>query len=196
MEIPENTINIIMSTETLQSYVNSLFIEIYEKVNNDQSLNFVYSGQSLTSKIDPNAKILDVGCGRNLFKPFFPNLIGVDPVTNEADVKLSIQDYNTDERFDVAFCFGSIHFGNEIEIKEIISKIITLLKPNSKIYWRSPILQTIPLQFIWNPKIHERISQEMGYTLVNWKIDHHLIEGKNKFFRWYAEWERVTSINN
>lgn len=181
-----------MSTEILQQYVNQLFVNIYSQVPNDGSLEFIHSGIGLISKINPNTKILDVGCGRNLLKPLFPNLIGVDPVTSQADIKMSIQDYQTTERFDVALCLGSIHFGTEAEIKEIIAKIISLLTPNSKIYWRSPVTKSNPLQFMWNPTKHSTISAEMGYSLVECKMEYIESNGLKKFFRWYAEWERIS----
>lgn len=174
----------------IQDRVNAFYLEMWDSYNMNSTLDFKYSGSSLTTKISPTEKILDVGCGKNLFKPLFPNLIGIDPLRDEADYKVSIQDFQSAELFDVALCLGSVHFGTEEEIKPIISKVVSFLKPTSRIYWRTPVTVNQQFQFMWTYEKHKTISAEMGYTVNDVKLDYVLREGQTLHQRLYVEWIR------
>ena len=99
-----------------------------------------YSGWALVDKILPNELVLDVGCGYNEFRSHIPNLLGVDPANDAADVKQPIEYFAADDtnryKFDVAFCLGSINFGNKLNILNQIACVINCLKPTARIYWR------------------------------------------------------------
>ena len=151
---------------------------------------YLYSGLSLAKKIKPDEWVLDVGCGINAFKPMIPNLIGIDPAFVQADYQTTIEEFKTDQRFDVAFCLGSINFGDESMIKNQIKCIVNLLNPTARIYWRcNPGLrdhgnaecQTIDF-FPWSPEILNDYAQEFGFGVVEIRKDFNN--------RIYCEWSR------
>ena len=171
-----------------QQELNKYFDTVWEsKLDTYQ-----YSGWSLKDKINFGERVLDVGCGFNEFKPHIPNLIGIDPATEMADFKVSIENFRTDKKFDVAFCLGSINFGDDQTIVHQIQCVVDLLKPKSRIYWRC------------NPGFFDHDNDEC--TKINFypwtfekqiefckRFDYQLVELKwdiNKQRRIYAEWRR------
>jgi len=128
---------------------------------------FLPKRAGLVSVIPTNTKILDVGCGRNFFKPLFPNLIGIDPVTDEADFKVSLQDFVTTEKFDEIFCFGAVQFGTIDDIRSQIAKMKALLNPGGKIRWRcNPNMASeFFAGFNWTLPLHTQLSNEFGFDI-------------------------------
>lgn len=173
-----------------QKQLNKYFSTIWQS-NIDQ---YKYSGWALVDKVQPNELVLDVGCGFNEFKQRIPNLVGVDPANDLADVKLPIEffsaDNNNQNKFDVAFCLGSINFGNEINIMVQIASVVHCLKPNSRIYWRC------------NPGLADHGNQECNnIEFYPWTIEKHVEFADLCKFKlvkacWdnnnriYAEWSR------
>jgi hypothetical protein len=151
---------------------------------------YLYSGPSLAKKIKPNEWVLDVGCGINSFKPVIKNLIGIDPAFVQADYQTTIEEFKTEQRFDVALCLGSINFGTEETIKNQIKCVVSLLNPVARIYWRcNPGRQDHGNKeckeidfFPWSEKLLNQYAQEFGFELVDLKQD------TNN--RLYAEWTR------
>ena len=150
-----------------------------------------YSGLSLAKKIKPDEWVLDVGCGINAFKPLIANLVGIDPAFGQADYQTTIEDFETEQRFDVAFCLGSINFGNETTIKKQITSIVNLLKPTARIYWRvnpglkdhgNPECRQINF-FPWTKTLLRDYATEYGFTVQNIRDD------LNN--RIYCEWLRT-----
>lgn len=151
---------------------------------------YKYSGWDLVKMIQPNESVIDVGCGFNEFKLYIPNLIGIDPANKNADLITSIEEYKSDQLFDVAFCLGSINFGSEETILHQIECVINLLKPNCRIFWRC------------NPGYADHGNDECkDITFYNWTITKHLEFSKKFGFllneavwdngnRIYAEWIR------
>ena len=103
------------------------------KSNLDQ---YKYSGWALVDKIQPGELVIDVGCGYNEFRRRIPDLIGIDPANAQADYRIGIEEFQSAEKFDEAFCLGSINFGDETTIVNQISHVVRLLKPKARIYWR------------------------------------------------------------
>jgi hypothetical protein len=173
-----------------QNYLNQYFGNIWHK-NSNPCKKDIKSGQQLISKIDNHETVLDVGCGTNPFKGVIPNLIGIDPAFDQADYKCTIDDFVTNNQFDVALCLGSINFGNAVDIERQITKIVSLLKPHSRIYWRcNPGKQDHPdpgceqIEFYpWSIVEHIRLSSNFGFRLMEccWEQDGRRI---------YAEWHR------
>lgn len=101
---------------------------------------YKYSGYALLDKVNSSELVLDVGCGFNEFKQHIPNLVGIDPANDLADVKLPIEYFAADNsnhnKFDVAFCLGSINFGEHFNIVSQIASVVMCLKPQARIYWR------------------------------------------------------------
>jgi hypothetical protein len=80
-------------------------------------------------------KVLDVGCGDNLFKKYIQtgSFIGLDPFNKNADVMCDILDYNTDTKFDLIICFGSINFYDISWVDARMQKVFSLLTKNGRI---------------------------------------------------------------
>ena len=118
-----------MNQETLNNYFGKIWKVDYDK--------FDLTGWDLLSKIADNETVLDVGCGYNLFKEFLGDrLHGIDPANNLADEITTIEDFETDELYDVALCLGSINFGDRDTIFTQASKTVQSIKPGGRIYWR------------------------------------------------------------
>ena len=155
------------------------------------SLNqYNYSGFNLINKILPNESVIDVGCGFNEFRGRIQNLIGIDPANAQADYRLSIEGFQSAEKFDVAFCLGSINFGDESTIVNQISAVIKLLKPTARIYWRcnpgaadhgNEACKNIEF-YPWTIDEHVKLSELFGFRLMTCCWDNNN--------RIYAEWTR------
>jgi len=72
----------------MESYFNGIW-----KDTNYQFLK--YSGYNLVDYINSKkpSSVLDVGCGYNRLKSLIPNLIGIDPFNDAADIKTSLEEY-------------------------------------------------------------------------------------------------------
>lgn len=148
---------------------------------------FKYSGFNLLEKIGTHKKVLDVGCGRNLFKQHLPNLIGIDPVTIEADYQIALLDYKTTEKFDVILCLGSVHFGELEDIKESIAHMSSMMNTGGRIYWRCNTDTSGWWQFPWSKELHQSLSAEYGFTLADLQDDY-WDKSRLTSYRIYAEW--------
>lgn len=175
---------------TAQSILNDYFANHWHRKNGSLD-QYSKTGFQLVDKINPGERVLDVGCGRNPFKGLIPNLVGIDPAFDEADVKCTIEEFSTTELFDVAFCLGSINFGNAEQIEQQIAMVAKLLKPQARIFWRcNPGLkdhnneECLAIDFYpWSIEEHVRLADMFGFTLVECVWD-----TKNRI---YAEWKRV-----
>lgn len=152
---------------------------------------YKYSGWSLIDKIQPHEKILDIGCGFNLFKDTFGDrLYGIDPVNDEADEIVGIMEFETDKQWDVAFALGSLNFGTVEDVEPQVEKAISLLKPGGRIYWRqNPGLGDHPwkgvetIQFFpWSIKLNYEWADKYNCALIEAKWDNS--------DRIYAEWKK------
>jgi hypothetical protein len=176
-----------------QAFINNYFNAEWPRLSTGMS-QYKYSGLSLAQKIDPNEWVLDVGCGANPFKGLIPNLVGIDPANTAADIQVSLEDYETDQKFDVAFCLGSLNFGDVNDIAAQLTKLNTLLKPHARIYWRcNPGLQDHGTEgckqiefFPWSIDWHLKLAVQFGYVLVDFKWD--------AFNRIYAQWNRISPV--
>jgi len=155
---------------------------------------YIYSGyEHIAEKIHPYEWVLDVGCGCNPFKKLLPNVIGIDPAMDEADVHVTIEDFHTTRKFDVATCLGSINFGDDVVVGRQIDKVVSCLKDKSRIYWRlnpgrrdhiSEKCQGIPF-YPWSHKRLQVFAELHNFRQVNEQI-----ETDGKVVRLYAEWHR------
>ena len=148
----------------------------------------------LAEKIKDSEWILDAGCGANPFKALGKQVVGVDPAFDEADVKCTIEEYVPDRQFDIATCLGSINFGTEEVVAEQIAKVVSCLKPTSRIYWRlnpgrydhdNEQCQNIPF-FPWTFEKLREFAGKYNYKQTVEKIDEHPTKP-----RLYAEWHRT-----
>jgi hypothetical protein len=152
---------------------------------------YKYSGLSLAKQIKTDEWVLDVGCGINAFKPLISNLVGIDPAFGQADYQTTIEDFETEQKFDVAFCLGSINFGDEETIRNQIKCIVNFLKPTARIYWRvNPGLHDHGNKecrqidfFPWSKKLLRDYAIEYGFHIQNVQDDFNN--------RIYCEWLRT-----
>jgi len=155
---------------------------------------YTYSGWALVNKIHANELVLDVGCGYNEFKSHIPNLIGIDPANDLADIKSSIEDFSANNsnwnKFNVAFCLGSINFGDKLNIMNQVACVINCLKSTARIYWRcNPGVadhgntDCEDIEFYpWSISEHVKLSEKFGFRLITCCWDNNN--------RIYAEWFR------
>lgn len=177
----------------LQTDLNQYFSTIWQS-NLDQ---YQYSGWALLDKVYPDELVLDVGCGFNEFKSRIPNLVGIDPANDRADVKSSIESFAADNanhrRFDIALCLGSINFGDKLTIMNQIACVVNCLKLTARIYWRcNPGYadhgneECKNLEFYpWSIEEHVKLSDLFGFKLMTCCWDNNRI---------YAEWSRQLNI--
>ena len=151
---------------------------------------YKYSGWTLVDKIQPSETVIDVGCGFNEFRGRIPNLIGIDPANAMADYRISVEGFQSAERFDVAFCLGSINFGDEVTILNQIGHVVRLLKPTARIYWRcnpgnfdhgNEECKNIDF-YPWTIEKHTELAEQFGFKLsiACWDSENRI----------YAEWSR------
>lgn len=174
-----------MNQQELNAYFNGIW-----RNTTFSDLKAEFSGYSLVNKISPQEKVIDIGCGKNLFKKHIKNLVGIDPAFPEADLMISLEEYSkiTADKYDVAFCLGSINFGTKETIENQIGLVKGLLNDKNRIYWRcNPGLydheneecKKIPF-YNWTIEEHIRLSDKFGYELAECRWE------KNQ--RIYAEW--------
>jgi len=173
-----------MSTSDLINYFENSWRPNYEK--------FEYSGWALLNKVKPTDIILDIGCGYNLFKPHWGDrLLGIDPSNDAADIRLSLEDFNTKAQWDVVLCLGSLNFGDAGTVYSQVAQAVSLCKPGGKIFWRqNPGVGDHPwkgadvIQFFpWTIELNYTWAAQLGCTVEECKWDNTRI---------YAEWSRHT----
>lgn len=145
---------------------------------------YTYSGWALLNKIGKHEHVIDVGCGYNQFKPFL-NLIGIDPANTAADYLTSVEDFRTEQRFDVALCLGSLNFGTREQIERQLAAVVALTKPSSRIYWRcnpgnQDHTQQLPF-FPWTTADLHEYAARYGYKVT---------DEQNDCGRIYHEWTK------
>lgn len=169
-----------------QEYLNFYFSKVWKPGYNPNGK----TGNLLLNKIAPDEWVLDVGCGDNPFASKIKTLVGIDPANDNAHVKCTIEEFNTDIKFDVALCLGSINFGDDTVIERQIAKIITHLKPRARIYWRcNPGLQDHGNKdceqidfYPWSFEKHIKYADQFGFKILELSWDNNRI---------YAEWQRI-----
>lgn len=149
------------------------------------------TGLNLLNKIQPYETVLDVGCGTNYFKPYLGGrLLGIDPAFDEADQKVTIEEFSGGE-FDVILALGSINFGGYSNIANQIAKMTLHLKPGGRIYWRQ------------NPgRFDHNNNQQYDIEFFPWSLYYnmqfcHLYNYDIRHFQWennsriYCEWVKI-----
>jgi hypothetical protein len=180
-----------------QDAINKFYSQMTETADEAEIrlAQFPYSGISLINKIAPNETVIDIGCGHNIFKKYIPNLVGIDPVYKNADYLTTLENFTTDKKFNVAFCLGSIQYGTTQDIEAQVAKVIDLLTPSARIYWRSKIKNPLAAPknydftiYRWTEGSHTEIAEKFGFKLVDYKIENYFNDQHS--CRLYAEWAR------
>lgn len=82
--------------------------------------------------LNSDVTVYDLGCGFNFFKPFFKNLVGVDPYDGRADKDDLIDaSYYAEHKscYDAAFSINALHFVPAIYLPNVCNQFTTMLKP-------------------------------------------------------------------
>ncbi len=148
-----------------------------------------WTGFRLIEEIQEGETVLDVGCGINPLKRHIPNLHGIDITDIGCDEQVAIEDFKTEEKYDVALALGSLNFGDDKLIETQIKSMVNALKPKSRIYWRC------------NPGHRDHGNNNVGKVpFFEWKLIHHVYFADlfgyevTEFMpdrnRLYAKWER------
>lgn len=176
-----------------QQQLNNYFYQVWTQRNRSLD-NMQYTGWTLIDKVRLGEKVIDVGCGQNPFRGKVSNLIGIDPAFPEADYQLTLEQFVTAYpalRFNVAFCLGSINFGDVQDIEHQISLVVKLLRTqDSRIYWRcnpgradhgNTECESVPF-YHWSEAEHVRLAEKFGFRIGEMAWDNNRI---------YAEWLKV-----
>lgn len=142
---------------------------------------FKFSGLRLIDEVnalDPRA-VLDVGCGYNEFKGKIKNLVGLDPYNAQADLQIKIEDYATDEKYDVILCLGSINFGSHDKIMKELKVCKNLLAKGGKMFFRvNPGLEHEPIEskyitfYPWNVYQITEIAKQLDLSVLDLRHDY------------------------
>lgn len=156
-------------------YMNRFFGEIW-KPNTEV---YQYTGWALVEEINkrnPKA-VLDFGCGYHPFKGRINNLIGIDPFNNCADYMVDILEFNVEpESYDNIIVFGSLNFNGKEEIEERFAKLVSVLMPGGKMYFRAnpgilwpkgPYVDIFP----WTFEVAHDLAKKHNLTLETFKKD-------------------------
>jgi hypothetical protein len=162
--------------------------------------NFEFSMYSILNKINPSTdNVIDIGCGANNFYGKITHLTAIDiveipEIAVRPYIVSSLQDFETDQKFDVALCLGSIQFGDQESIDADIKKLDSLLKSNAKVFWRfvtkeQGITQGIdtPFRYYWTFDSLRQAAEQYGFNQINEHID---TRPDGLFTRNYCEWVR------
>lgn len=158
-----------------KQYLNRFFGEIWKPTTEI----YQYSGWGLVEEINktnPKA-VLDFGCGYNPFKGRIKNLVGIDPYNNCADYMVDILEFKVEpESFDHIIVFGSLNFNSRDEIDSRFKRLVEILMPGGKMYFRAnpgilwptgPYVDIFP----WTFEIAHELGKTHDLTLETFKKD-------------------------
>ena len=95
-----------------------------------------YTGFELLRKIPRDAKVLDIGCGTNMWKPYFDDLYGIDPYNEAADEMIKFEDYTPHKEFNTYLALGSINFYSKEYVEMQIEHLSKITNGGDAIFWR------------------------------------------------------------
>ena len=108
--------------------------------NKDRLYGFPLTGFNLINEVNElkPSKVLDIGCGQNLFKGKIHNLYGFDPIPhNNVDEVSTIESFMCEsESVDVALCLGSLQYVHRNNWVIQMKKIVNWVKPGGFIIVR------------------------------------------------------------
>lgn len=146
----------------------------FGKVWQPETKKYKYSGLSIIDEVNamnPDA-VIDVGCGYNEFRGKIKNLIGIDPYNERADIMTRIEEFESDTKYDVAICLGSINFGGSEKIIKEMTKVVSMVKPGGKLYFRvnpgeqhsAPESRWINF-YSWDPVFISNVATALGCSV-------------------------------
>lgn len=186
--------------EQHKDYIHELIVaDYFGKYWKGKPMQFQQSGASLIDKVNalnPDS-VLDVGCGYNEYKDKIKcnTFVGIDPYNDCADIKVGIEQYRTDQQFDVVLVLGSINFGNRSKIMREIAAVDRHTKKGGHIFVRVnpgithvhtdyPLIKLVEF-FEWSKsEIHE-IADSFGYKIVELEEETNRSGDRRLFFHYY-----------
>jgi len=135
----------------------------------------------VVDRIVDNKSVIDVGCGFNPYKKFNPNLVGIDIVNEGADVVCDILDYDAmGIKYDIAICYGVLHFNSYDWIRERLEWVVNNTKPKSEILMKVNPTRKEELAFDmrtsdvvwfdkWNHGLAEHFADIYSLEISNWR---------------------------
>ena len=177
-----------------------------------------HTGFELLRKIPRDAKILDIGCGTNMWKPYFDDLYGIDPYNEAADEMIKFEDYTPHKEFDTFLVLGSINFYNKEYVEMQIKHLSKITKSGDVIFWRqntgkrlrrndiknmgvnnwtpggNALKSTSNVEYFpWSIEHNKYFTDRYGFDLVEFKVDSVPVldnDGKKNPKRYYAKWSK------
>ncbi len=161
-----------------------------------------YTGFELLRQIPRDAKVLDIGCGTNMWKPYFDDLYGIDPYNEAADEMIKFEDYTPHKEFDTYLALGSINFYNKEYVEMQIEHLNKITNGGDTIFWRQNTgkkLQEKDIKnmgvnnwtpnnvkyFPWDLESNKYFVDKYGFDLLEFEIDN-----EKSPMRYYAKWSR------
>ena len=169
------------SITTLVNAIDELVMQQYfSKIWQPETKKYKYSGLSIIDEVNAlnPTNVLDIGCGYNEFKGKIQNLTGIDPYNERADHMIRTLDYQTDIKYDVAICLGSINFGSTDKIITELQKAVSLTKKGGILIFRAnPGIQHKAFEsqwidfFDWNTAFIMNTASALNCTVVQLNRD-------------------------
>ena len=125
--------------------------------------------------------VIDVGCGFNPYKEYNDNLIGIDIVNKKADFNCDILNFSSgDRKFDVAICYGVLHFNSYHWIRERLEwvvnnttddgQILMKVNPSSKEDQAEELRSSDVIWFHrWNHGLAQHFAEIYDLEIWNWR---------------------------
>ena len=125
--------------------------------------------------------VIDVGCGFNPYKEYHDNLVGIDIVNKKADFNCDILNFSPgDRKFDVAICYGVLHFNSYHWIRERLEwvvknttddgQILMKVNPSSKEDQAEELRSSDVIWFHrWNHGLAQHFADIYNLEVWNWR---------------------------
>lgn len=144
---------------------------------------------------------LDVGCGQNQYKRYFPDKVtGIDPYNEAADIMVDVMSYEAPHQYDIVTVMGSINFGDRSVIEPQVEKAVSFVKPGGKMFWRcnpgithdDPNNKARWIDFFeWSPEIIIEFADKFGCTVDEIDWDNNKPKAEIRYGnRHYSEWTK------
>lgn len=186
--------------EMYKEQIHELIVaDYFSKYWQGKPMQFDLSGENLIVKVNdllPDS-VLDVGCGYNEYKKHVKSnkFVGIDPYNDNADIKVGIEEYQTDEQYDVVLVLGSINFGSSEKIMREFDAVDRLTKKGGHIFVRVnpgiththtdyPLINLIEF-YPWTEQAIQTIADIHGYQILELEEETNRSGDKRLFFHYY-----------
>ena len=133
-------------------------------------------------------QVYDIGCGWNIFKKYYPNIVGISAEPIDSDAYFAdIHDYVDDIfieghqcYFDCFFSLNALHFRPLSELKLLMQDLVSILKPGGRAFvtFNSGVLTAcesnmeniLDCKDPGSTKIEQYIRQQLEDLQVIWHI--------------------------